>query len=324
MDLFQPETLLHLSSIVGFWQWLGHVTPPEIKAYYWAALKVYGTPWFYLLIAVILGLEWLRPAMKSQRVFSRGLAEDFIWFNLDLIFKVAALPAFIGLLYLVYVHLTHGFTLPVPARWPTALQFIVALIGVDFLLWFHHWVRHHVRTFWHFHAIHHSQREMNLFTDLRVHFVEYLIAQVITFVPLFMFSLSPYAIVGVGYVTAWHTRLIHANVRTSYGPLRHMIVSPQFHRIHHSIEPRHRDKNFGVILTIWDRMFGTMYANNDEYPATGLDDVEFIPPADRSVTAWAGTIGRQIIYPFTAILPRRTRVPQPLPPRPQESVDRGA
>jgi len=103
---------------------------------------------------------------------------------------------------------------------------------------------------------------------------------------------------GYGAVRIWHTRLIHANVRTNFGPLGHIFVSPQFHRIHHSIELRHRDLNFGVALTIWDRLFGTMYRGRDEYPETGVDGVDFVPPARLSPKAWTVSLIEQIIYPF--------------------------
>jgi sterol desaturase/sphingolipid hydroxylase (fatty acid hydroxylase superfamily) len=180
--------------------WLREVTPAEIKAYYWAAQEIYASPWFYLGIAAIFTLEWLRPAVREQRVFSPGLLQDFLWFNLDMVFKVAALPAFAGFLHLVYDRVTGGFVLPVLALLPTLVKVAISFVLFDFLQWFHHWVRHRVKALWHFHVIHHSQRELNLFTDLRVHFAEYLAAQVLTFVPMFMLGLSPFAIVGVGVV----------------------------------------------------------------------------------------------------------------------------
>lgn len=306
-----------MSGLNSLIEWLRAVTPVEIKTYYWAAARFYGSPWFYLGIAVILLLEWIRPAIREQRVFSWALLQDFLWFNLDLAFKAAALPAFIGLLRLLYARVTGGFVIPGLSDWPLVAKFVLAFMVFDFLQWFHHWVRHRITPLWHFHVIHHSQRDLNLFTDLRVHFVEYLVAQVLTFIPMFLLGLSPYAIVGVAFVTQWYTRLIHANVRTNFGPFRHVLVSPQFHRIHHSIERRHQDKNFGVIFTVWDRAFGTLYANYEEYPQTGVEGVLFPPPSRLSPRAWARDFGGQILYPFRQLL---VRAPAPgsgsTPPRP--------
>ncbi len=283
-------------SLVALW----HVLPGEIKVYYWAARAVYASPWFYLFVAAILAIEWVWPAVREQRVVSVGLVQDFLWFNLDLAFKAAALPAFIGVLHAVYVRVTGGWVLLSFAGWPVAAKVAVSFVVFDFLQWAHHRVRHRFTVLWHFHIIHHSQRQLNLFTDVRVHFVEYLVAQTLIFIPMFMLSLSPFAILGVGIATSWYTRFIHANVRTNLGPLRHLLVTPQFHRIHHSIEPRHQDHNFGVILTVWDRLFGTLYPAYDEYPATGVSEIVFAPKT-RSLAGWLGDYGRQLLFPFRAL-----------------------
>lgn len=63
----------------------------------------------------------------------------------------------------------------------------------------------------------------------------------------------------------------HANVRLGFGPLTSFVAGPQWHRIHHSVEAEHRDKNFSTFFPFIDRMFGTYYAPApDEYPATGI------------------------------------------------------
>ena len=289
----------------GALEWLRRITPLEIKQCYWAALDVYQNPWFYLLVAVILLLEFVRPAVRGQRVFSRGLVQDFLWFNVDLMFKVAALPALIGALQIGYNHVTGGFTLPLLRGWSLGARVVASFILFDFLQWFHHAVQHRVTVFWHFHAIHHSQHEMNLFTDLRVHWVDHVIARLLTFIPMFMFALTPFAIVSVAVVIEWFTRFNHANIRTNLGPLRHLVVTPQFHRIHHSIEARHRDRNFGVVLTIWDRAFGTLYPSYDDYPATGVEGVYFAAPDRFSPTAWLADLWRQFSYPFRQLRQRR-------------------
>jgi len=272
--------------------------PEPVQAMYVAAAKIYLSPWFYAFIALILVLELLWPAMKQQKVFSRALAQDFVWFNVDGVYKMALLPLYTGLLKMGYDKVTGGFAFRQSDAWPVVVTVVAAFLLSDFLSWFHHWVRHKVTALWQFHVIHHSQREMNLFTDLRIHGVEYLVSHTISFIPLFLFPLDYPTIMGYGAVRIWHTRLIHANVRTNFGPLGHIFVSPQFHRIHHSIELRHRDLNFGVALTIWDRLFGTMYRGRDEYPETGVDGVDFVPPARLSPKAWTVSLIEQIIYPF--------------------------
>ena len=295
-----------VAPLAAIFDHLRQITPVEIKRYYWAAQAVYTDPLFYILVGAILFVEYIRPAVRDQRVFSWALLEDFCWFNLDSVFKVAALPAFIGLLQMAYDRLTGEATIGMLGSWSVPARIMLSLAAFDLLQWFHHWARHKVALFWHFHVIHHSQREMNLFTDVRVHAAEYLIAQTLTFVPLFLLDLTPFAIMGVAVFTLWYTRFIHANIRTNLGPLKHVLVTPQFHRIHHSIEARHRDKNFGVLFTVWDRLFGTLYPSYDEYPPTGVEGVRFEPPRTFSPRGWFGDLATQFLYPFRQILPRRT------------------
>jgi len=284
--------------IEAFAGWLAAAVPAEVVAMYRAALRVYGEPSFFGLVAVVLFLERVRPAIKDQRVFSAGFAQDFLWFNLDGIFKLAIFPAHMGLLKAIYDRVTGGFAFTGSDAWPVAVTALVAFLLSDFLAWFHHFVRHHVPALWHFHVIHHSQRQMNLFTDNRQHWVEYFVATSITFVPLFLFPLDHPLTVTIATVQLWYTRFIHANVRTNFGPLRYVFVTPQSHRVHHSIEVKHRDRNFGVVLSIWDRMFGTLYPGYDEYPATGVEGVDFRPASLRSPFSWAASFWEQAVYPL--------------------------
>lgn len=241
-------------------------------------------------------------------MFSWGLAQDFVCFNLDAALKVAALPAVVGLLKLAYDAATGAYHIPVMTEWPLAAKVIVAIVVFDFLQWFHHWARHKVKVFWHFHAIHHSQREMNVFTDLRVHAGEYVISEVLVFVPMFALGLPALAVMGVGSVRWWYTRFIHANIRTNLGGLKHILVTPQFHRVHHSIEARHQDKNFGVLLSVWDRLFGTLHPHYDEYPPTGVEGLQFEPPHRLAPTAWLRDYLRMFLHPFRELMGHGKRV----------------
>jgi sterol desaturase/sphingolipid hydroxylase (fatty acid hydroxylase superfamily) len=287
-----------------FLDWLRTNTPIEVKEYYWAAQYIYLNPWFWTFTLGIFFWEWLQPARPEQRIFSRGLAQDFVWFNFDAAFKVAALPAMAGAFTILYDRLTGGYVLAFLPGWPLAVQIAAGVLVYDFLQWFDHWVRHKVRAFWHFHSIHHSQREMNVFTDLRVHAAEYGISEAVAFIPLIALGMTPYAIMGVGALRWLYKRLIHANIRTNFGPLKFVLVTPQFHRIHHSIERRHWDLNFGVVFNFWDRLAGTLYREYDEYPDTGVEGLLFKPPNSLSPVAWAKDFLRQIWYPFGRLLGR--------------------
>ena len=111
---------------------------------------------------------------------------------------------------------------------------------------------------------------------------------------------------GLAVVAAWsfaascYTRLTHANVRLRLGPLRWVLVTPQSHRIHHAPDPQYRDTNYGVVFSIWDRLFGTPHPCDDAYPPTGIDDPSF-PDEGPALLAPVG----HFLYPF-----RRPRAAQ--------------
>jgi sterol desaturase/sphingolipid hydroxylase (fatty acid hydroxylase superfamily) len=269
-----------------------------LHEYYWAAQKVYLSPWFFLGTAAILAIEVLRPAIRRQRLLSRAFLEDFLWFNLDLGFRAGIFPLFVAGTAFLYNRVTGGYAIPLLARLPVAWQVVLSFLALDLLGWLHHWIRHKVPPLWQFHVLHHSQRDLNLFTDFRVHTVEHLIAHSISVAPLLAFGLNPYSVIGVKIGIMWYTRVIHANIRSTFGPLRYVLVTPQSHRIHHSIEPQHWDRNFGVVLCVWDRLFGTHWPGTEEYPETGVVGVELGTRKHHSLKEIPLAVWREFCYPF--------------------------
>ena len=100
----------------------------------------------------------------------------------------------------------------------------------------------------------------------------------------------------------WHTRFCHANVRTNLGVLRWVLVTPQSHRVHHSLDPAHRDKNFGVTFSLWDHLFGTQHRDYDVYPECGIDDHDF--PFEQEGRGPLAAIAAQLVYPFARLARR--------------------
>jgi sterol desaturase/sphingolipid hydroxylase (fatty acid hydroxylase superfamily) len=263
-------------------------------------LEVFGNPYYYLGIAAVFTIQWLFPAKKEQSIFNVGLAQDLIYF-----FWVTMVVVYIGSPYLHFLdrfyakHLTF-LTIQAVAAWPFATRAVLGLVFNDLLHWTHHFLRHKVRALWYFHMIHHSQREMNLFADVRSHFVENLFAATVVVVPLNVFSVAFANHGWLYFIPVLYFRLYHANIRTNLGPLKYIFVTPQSHRIHHSIEQQHWDKNFGFIFTIWDYVFGTQYQNYEDYPDTGITDADF--PLERSYRDVVRTLFIQLCYPFRRLL----------------------
>jgi sterol desaturase/sphingolipid hydroxylase (fatty acid hydroxylase superfamily) len=133
-----------------------------------------------------------------------------------------------------------------------------------------------------------------------------IISRIIRFTPLYLLGLDIQLAVWIPIAMESYERVYHANLRSGYGWLKYLLVTPQSHRIHHSAEARHRDKNFGIFFSFWDRLFGTQWTGYDEYPRTGIDDEGF--PLEQTARPYNVffTYFAQFVYPF-AELARRAK-----------------
>ena len=158
----------------------------------------------------------------------------------------------------------------------TGLVISIVAYGVVwdiFQYWFHRW-QHTSPILWPSHRVHHTDNAVNTTTALRRSILELLL--------IFVFILVPTVIVaGVDEVAAPIAFAIfygwgffnHADVRLSLGPLSSALSGPQWHRLHHAIDPDCRDRNFAAYFPILDVVFGTYRAPRaNEYPATGVTD----------------------------------------------------
>ena len=267
-------------------------------------------PHLFIPLGFILLAEWVIPAAKDQRILSPALVNDFLWYLGEIGIFLAMNAWVAGALRDLYQRDLGWPTLDVIAGLPAWLSFVLAVLLGDFLGWLHHVVRHKVPLFWWFHTVHHSQRNLNTWTNERVHVIDFIVATLIVFIPATVLGVSPPGMMGYVVVAAWYTRLYHANIRTNFGFLRFVLVTPQSHRVHHSIRHEHRDTNFGVIFSVWDRLFGTQCPDDDVYPETGIHDSTF--PQERR---WADALSlrtflAQQVYPLR-LLAQRLRSSRP-------------
>ena len=266
------------------------------------AFEVILNPAFYLIVIAILYLELIIPAKRDQKIFSVGMIQDIVWFIFDIILTIALLSPYVALLQSISENYLEFLNIKIFNNLPSEVIFLISILVSDFLLWFSHFIRHKIPILWCFHAVHHSQKELNLFSDLRFHFVDYLFTYTVVVIPMSVFKI-PLPTVAIYLITLkWYLRFCHANLKINFGWLRYILVTPQSHRIHHSIETKHYDKNFASLFSIWDYLFNTQYKNHREYPDTGLSDRNF--PLEKSINAQnlLKTYFLQLIYPFRLLL----------------------
>jgi len=254
----------------------------------------------WTVLAVCLALERLRPARRATS--PRAYAEDVLWWFLFTACLVTFVRFYLALLGEVHEHVLGGIHVDLAATLGTGGAGVVAFVVGDALAWGHHYIRHRVPALWAFHAVHHSQRSLNAFTDSRVHVVEVIVAETLLFLPAFLLGLPAATIAALGAAQVAYSRFYHSNIRTNLGPLRYVLVTPQSHRVHHSAAPEHRDRNFAVTFSVWDRLFGTAYKGCDAYPATGVEDPRFPVAVGSGFTGLARTFVAQQLHPFKTVL----------------------
>ena len=258
-------------------------------------------PWFWGFVILITVLERLFPARRGEGTFSVGAAQDLVWFVFFAGFQLTLVRLYYVLLGGVAGNFLQGLAVHPSALLGTA-GVVAAFVATDFLNWVNHYARHRVPAFWHFHEIHHSQRSMNMFTDSRVHFVEPMIASTVVFLPSALLGLPFKQAAAITTASLFYERFFHANIRTNLGPLRYILVTPQSHRMHHSIRPEDHDTNFATIFSIWDRLFRTQHHSHRTYPLTGLMNPAVPVETSSRPLALLTTYAKQLAYPFRAVL----------------------
>jgi sterol desaturase/sphingolipid hydroxylase (fatty acid hydroxylase superfamily) len=139
----------------------------------------------------------------------------------------------------------------------------VLLVGQDFLFYWLHRIDHSCRLFWAVHATHHSSAEFNLTVGVRPSVLQP-VYRFAWFLPLALLGGRPEDVLFAYSVTQLYGVLVHTQHVGHLGPLEWVMVTPSHHRVHHGSNPQYLDKNFGMLLIVWDRLFGTFEKEGEE------------------------------------------------------------
>jgi sterol desaturase/sphingolipid hydroxylase (fatty acid hydroxylase superfamily) len=233
----------------------------------------------FLAASVICAAEYLLPQSKHSTVSRfRGV----IFWAVYIVITALGLTlfnrlwAYLGISPLFYVDLSFlSSTVPILAPIGGILASLVVIqISELFYYWFHR-LQHANPLLWRFHAEHHSLEEMNAFNSNH-HFTEELLR-----IPFMTLPISLIFSFEQGYVPwlwaflmGWQGIYEHSATKLHFGWFRYIVPDNRFHRIHHSREEKHLNRNFGSSSALWDIVFGTAYyPRNDEWPDTGLAEL---------------------------------------------------
>ncbi len=269
---------------LAFWAGAGNLL--EV-AYGGTGWLVMGVLQIVVLLAIIGPLERLWPVQTITD--RRAVGVDVIYtlihrlgfFKLVMYFTFGNwLEAGIGVLR------AEGLpTFNIDQLWPGVTDgplasFVLYLLVFDFVNYWFHRLEHQFNWWWALHSLHHSQRQMTMWTDNRNHLIDDVLRGLLFAVLAIIIGVEPAQFLALVALSQLSESFQHANLRVWFGPVGERLwVSPRFHRLHHSIGIGHESHgrttlgghNFGVLLPWWDMLFGT--ANFElRYDATGVRD----------------------------------------------------
>jgi sterol desaturase/sphingolipid hydroxylase (fatty acid hydroxylase superfamily) len=225
------------------------VTPSSLLLFLLAALGV------VLVLATLEGLVLARRGRYDWRAYFATLGDVIGRRAVEALGLAIAAP----LMALAYQH--RLFTLPLDGAGAFALLFV----GQELCYYGYHRPAHRVRWFWATHAVHHSSNELNLMAALRLGWTGRLTGATVFFVPLVWLGFPPVAVLACLVLNLLYQFWLHATwIPKLWAPLERLLNTPSHHRVHHGANPEYLDCNYGGVLIVFDRLFGTFVEERDD------------------------------------------------------------
>ena len=230
-----------------------------------------GLDWFILDLLgsslIFVFVEKLFPLRKNQPVFRAEWQTDFHHFLVN-----HMVVGFVLLATNLAVHRLFGWAAKDGIQgWVQNLPFPIALFLIvlvaDLVQYWTHRAYHEVPMLWRLHAVHHSVKSMDWLAGSRQHIVELLITRTLVLAPIFVLGFSKGVIDAYIVIVGFQAVFNHANVSVRLGPLRYVIVTPNFHHWHHSQDDEAIDRNYAAHFSFLDHLFGTAVQSDRKWPA---------------------------------------------------------
>ncbi|MBA2077588.1 MAG: sterol desaturase family protein [Rhodanobacter sp.] len=229
-----------------------------------------GLDWFVLdllgstLIFVVI--EKLFPLYKGQAIFRAEWQTDLKHF--------AANHFVVGLILLIVnLVLHHGFGWLVSSSFqqsvqhiPFVPQLLLCILAADLAQYWAHRAYHEVPLLWRFHAVHHSVKTMDWLAGSRQHMLELVATRVCVLAPLYVLGFSEGVMAAYILVVGFQAVFNHANVHLPWGPLKYVLVTPNFHHWHHASDDEAIDRNYAAHYAFLDYLFGTAVKSSNKFP----------------------------------------------------------
>lgn len=210
-----------------------------------------------------MGIEYL--VLKKQQKDSHHFNEAVANLNVGIAERLTDLFS-AGLFYFIFDYLYRHFAI-FDLR-ATAINWILLFLATDLLWYWYHRFGHKVNIFWGFHVVHHQSEDFNYTTSVRITVLQ-AFARGLFWCLLPVLGFPPHMIIVLLLIHGAYPFFTHTEAIGRLGVLEYFLVTPSHHRVHHSSNPEYLDKNYGDVLIIWDKLFGT-FAKEEKRPVYGL------------------------------------------------------
>lgn len=217
--------------------------------------------WLYPFIGVSVAIEiaWYLRVRKRDYPW-REMAASIAVFAMRTPTRLVSSAVMVPTAYFLWSH--RITTIPLDTVWGVALLFL----GEEFAYYWMHRAGHEIRWLWASHVVHHTPEQIHLASAFRLGATEFLSGNWLFYLPLFWLGFSPAAVSAMLAINlAWQFWL-HTELIGRLGPLEWVFNTPSHHRVHHASNKAYLDRNYGGILIIWDRLFGTFAEEKPETP----------------------------------------------------------
>ena len=221
-----------------------------------------------MLYLIILPLVMI-AALAEGLWLSRTRAEAYDWKAwacslADLAGRrlLALIPYTFAAPWLTWVWEHRLFTQSLDNVWSFALLFV----GLEFFYYWFHRTSHTVRWFWAAHSVHHSPNQFNLAAAYRLGWFGKFTGTSLFFTPLVLLGFTPTTVLTALFLNLLYQFWLHADWIPRLGWLEYVLNTPSSHRVHHARNPEYLDANFGGVLIVFDRLFGTYVEERADLP----------------------------------------------------------
>lgn len=223
---------------------------------------------FIFLILMFMGLENIRPRRLPDKANRTRRINNILLLILNIFAIRLIMPLAIFEVAVLAADNNLGLFNVLPI--PLFLNVVLTLIIFDCLIYIQHVITHKINFLWQIHRVHHTDLEVDVTTGIRFHPLEIIFSMIYKIIAVLLLGPVAFAIILYEILLNGAALFTHSNVLLSSrldSVLRVIFVTPDMHRIHHSVLRQETDSNFGNILSVWDKLFKTYRAA----PAAGYD-----------------------------------------------------